>query len=88
MKRFTCFIIAAAVLLSGCETVTALGSGKMRRQDLTYLARATTTFSDISGVKDDRQPEEHYTIASPQWQRAKIWKQLASTDSWLEKNLW
>ena len=88
MKRFCCFIIVAAFLLSGCETVTALSTGKMRRQDLTFLARATTTFSDISGVKDDRNPGEQYTIASPQWQRAKIWKQLASTDSWLEKNLW
>jgi hypothetical protein len=84
MKRSCCFIIAVAVFLSGCETVSAFGTGKIRRQDLTYLARATTTFSDISGVKDDRQPEEQYTI----WQRQKIWKQLASTDSWLEKNLW
>lgn len=81
-------IIAVVAALSGCETMVALGTGKAKRADLAYVARASTTFSDISGITDDRDPEECYTFVSPQWHRAKIWKKLASADSWLEKNLW
>lgn len=87
MKRSVCWIagICALACLAGCETMAAIGVGKVRVSDVAYLASAGSPGVPTVGADDLTGLEGGYYPAAPE---NEFMNNMQDADAWLQENLW
>ena len=93
--RLNLVIILLAALASlgsmcGCETVGAMGTGRMTKEDVGYIVKAGTRGRKSAPVKvESLEADDAYALSSHPMVRWKAaWRKVAEVDPWIEKNLW
>ena len=96
--RLRFFIAAVASLASlallgfmcGCETVGAMSTGRMTKEDIGYIVKAGTTGRRSEPVKvESPEPDDGYALSSRPFARWRdAWQKVATVDPWIEEKLW
>ena len=80
-------ILASLVLMCGCETIGAFGTGRMKSSDVSYIARSGTLIKKAAPVNvNDPYSDEEYENLPDAGPRHKA--RVSNVDEWLEENLW
>jgi hypothetical protein len=82
--------LVAPAFLCGCETVGAMSTGRMTKEDVGYIVKAGAPGKKSPPVQvDSLNVDDGYTISShpmARWREA--WRKVAAVDPWIEEKLW
>jgi hypothetical protein len=82
--------LALLGFMSGCETVGAMGTGRMTKEDVGYIVKAGATGRRSAPVKvESPDLDDAYALSSRPFARwTAAWRTVAKVDPWIEDNLW
>jgi hypothetical protein len=82
--------LALLGFICGCETVGAMSTGRMTKEDVGYIVKAGAPGKKSPPVQvDSLNVDDGYTISShpmARWREA--WRKVAAVDPWIEEKLW
>jgi hypothetical protein len=83
-------LLALLVFMCGCETVGAMGTGRMTKEDVGYIVKAGSTGRRSPPVKvENPDVDDNYAVASRPFARWRdAWRKVGEVDPWIQENLW